>query len=737
MNDHPLAWTAPQPFWADARGQTVTRGVLAQPQILRFASDEFMNEMLGTLEHDPAGLAQYAVAEETWRGPGAGPEPRPSRWLEKPTPKALGLRRKTLRRARTVALAAAPAPAASAPARTRLKLYQPAHQRHYLVSGSLVCQMAGLPDREVDPARQKVSFVVRRLFPKTNSSGEIPVDGALPDPGQASAWDEYAFVLEGKAGVWRQVAGADDAAHSARLLRGEERLSMFPAFYAQDDGHRRRLFVGSVPVGRREAYQGAAAGPGPLPADDSTSISALASAPAGNVLDPRVVLFHMQVLGPWKALVHSAMGNGLPGADADLVGNLTAARLKRVLKDGSSFPGEPIAGQPNVDVLRSERNAMQISSWYLLLDLHLFLSKHLSGFWAEAQTATPSFALPEAQALYSALRDAVLPVVLTHETNPSVDQSLDPAGIGTLVEPGGAYAAADVRNSLIDALRDIASFEDELEAAPNADPLLGPLSVPFEIPTPATGGGTPPARPVGWPDFLFLFADPWFGVRQPPTPADFDPPANDYLAEKIQRRIDSLADLLQAYLAAAAASEPSNAPLPAPTLASMQSADMRDAWYVMRLVYERPDCAPFHGTVVSAATRPFQMAGFFDSDAPARPIRIGLPVDISPAGLRKFDKNAVFVMSDMLCGQVDRFKGLGLVDLVLSVLPWPFHKPLSVPDKGPCGAGVMCSLSIPIITICALILLTIIVSLLELIFHWLPFFTVCFPLPGFKGKKAP
>jgi hypothetical protein len=161
----------------------------------------------------------------------------------------------------------------------------------------------------------------------------------------------------------------------------------------------------------------------------------------------------------------------------------------------------------------------------------------------------------------------------------------------------------------------------------------------------------------------------------------------------------------------------------------------------MRLVYERPGCTPFHEAVVSEATPPFQMAGFFDSDAPARPIRIGLPVDISPAGLRKFDKNAVFMMSDMLCGQVDRMKGIGLADLVLSVLPWPFHKPLSVPEKGDCktgdglSLGVMCSLSIPIITICALLLLMIIVSLLDFIFRWLPYFIVCFPLPGFKGRK--
>ena len=47
----------------------------------------------------------------------------------------------------------------------------------------------------------------------------------------------------------------------------------------------------------------------------------------------------------------------------------------------------------------------------------------------------------------------------------------------------------------------------------------------------------------------------------------------------------------------------------------------------------------------------------------------------------------------------------------------------------------ICSLSIPIITICALILLIIIVTLLDLIFRWLPWFILCFPVPNLKGKK--
>ncbi len=85
----------------------------------------------------------------------------------------------------------------------------------------------------------------------------------------------------------------------------------------------------------------------------------------------------------------------------------------------------------------------------------------------------------------------------------------------------------------------------------------------------------------------------------------------------------------------------------------------------------------------------------------------------------------------------------GLVaDLVLSVLPWPFHKDLPQPDKtGPCkkgdvNAGMYCSLSIPIVTLAALILMIIIVSLFDMFFKWVPYLFTCFPIPGFKGKKA-
>jgi hypothetical protein len=82
-----------------------------------------------------------------------------------------------------------------------------------------------------------------------------------------------------------------------------------------------------------------------------------------------------------------------------------------------------------------------------------------------------------------------------------------------------------------------------------------------------------------------------------------------------------------------------------------------------------------------------------------------------------------------------------LIDLIRAVLPWPLHKDLDVPDKGPCkdekgvDIGMMCSISIPIVTICAMVLLMVIVTLLDLVFRWIPYFILCFPIPKFKGKS--
>jgi hypothetical protein len=179
-------------------------------------------------------------------------------------------------------------------------------------------------------------------------------------------------------------------------------------------------------------------------------------------------------------------------------------------------------------------------------------------------------------------------------------------------------------------------------------------------------------------------------------------------------------------------------PAPLSVVAQASGIPFDSPWFTIRCVLERPNCAVLSEPVVSDPTAAFQLAAFFDADAPARPISIGMPADTTPAGLRKYDKNTAFVMSDVLCGQVSALKKLSFVDLILAVLPFPLHKDLSVGDPQPCsesggGFGMVCSFSLPIITICALIMLMITVKLLDIVLYWMPFFQICLPLPKKEG----
>jgi hypothetical protein len=175
--------------------------------------------------------------------------------------------------------------------------------------------------------------------------------------------------------------------------------------------------------------------------------------------------------------------------------------------------------------------------------------------------------------------------------------------------------------------------------------------------------------------------------------------------------------------------------IPVRAVAQINATDFAAPWFTVRCVFERPQCAALSPPVVSEPTASFLLASFFDSDAPARPIRVAMPADTTPAGLRKFDKNAAFVMSDVMCGQFTAVRSLGFIDLVMAVLPWPLHQDLNVGSMKPCpDGGMACSFSLPIITICALIVLMIMVKLLDMIFFWMPFFQICLPVPKFDAK---
>jgi hypothetical protein len=145
--------------------------------------------------------------------------------------------------------------------------------------------------------------------------------------------------------------------------------------------------------------------------------------------------------------------------------------------------------------------------------------------------------------------------------------------------------------------------------------------------------------------------------------------------------------------------------------------------YVLRYVYERAQCVPPH-RYVSRPTLPFELAPFFDPEAPGRNIRVGLPVDISIAGLRKFKKNVGFIMSKELNEKVESLKGQEKATLDNE----------AGSSSTNIDIGWICSFSLPIITLCAFILLMIIVIVLNLVFWWIPLLKICFPIPLIAKK---
>jgi hypothetical protein len=227
-----------------------------------------------------------------------------------------------------------------------------------------------------------------------------------------------------------------------------------------------------------------------------------------------------------------------------------------------------------------------------------------------------------------------------------------------------------------------------------------------------------------WPAFRFQFFQAVIGGKLDLTPA-----------------LDTATLETQIVNALLAAATPSANPPRVSSVAQASVNPQKPVWFTIRCGLSRPNCGALSPALVSEPTAAFQMAAYFDPDAPSRPIRIGLPLDTTPAGLRKFDKNTAFVMSDVLCGQVTKMKGTSFLDLILSVLPFPLHQDLNTGDMAPCSsggisAGMVCSFSIPIITICALILLIIFVKLLDIIFQWMPFFQICLPLPKLSAKES-
>lgn len=161
-----------------------------------------------------------------------------------------------------------------------------------------------------------------------------------------------------------------------------------------------------------------------------------------------------------------------------------------------------------------------------------------------------------------------------------------------------------------------------------------------------------------------------------------------------------------------------------PPLTLPKLAPRDDETYTLRCVYARPQCEE-QAVVISRRSLIFRLAPFFDSDAPARPIRIPLPGDVSIAGMRKFKKNVSFMMSNAMRRKMNTVLGKEQ-DMLDGNQP-------NAEDSF--DLAFICSFSIQIIFIIAFMLLLIFVFVFNIVFWWIAFFRICFPIPKSLAPK--
>ncbi|WP_345793377.1 hypothetical protein AAG895_18180 [Thauera sp. JM12B12] len=147
--------------------------------------------------------------------------------------------------------------------------------------------------------------------------------------------------------------------------------------------------------------------------------------------------------------------------------------------------------------------------------------------------------------------------------------------------------------------------------------------------------------------------------------------------------------------------------------------DEQDAQYVLRaFVRLKPEGPCPARTVWSAYSPRFVIAPWYEGSG-APPTQVAMPDPTDKATLKKLKPNVAFTvpaaMQHLLSGDpLDMLEG-----------------------KKPAGQGLdigwICGFNIPIITICAFIVLNIFLSLFDLFLRWMMFFKICIPFPKKSG----
>jgi hypothetical protein len=601
--DHEIQWYSPAPFW-QKHLENGSRDHLQTPALLQFERDDFMNDLQQTLEGSPGDLPKKQAEGEKHLGRDGTTES-----VEGPIP-----------------------------------LYQPAHERYYLVTASLVCRERGLPDRAVDTTNEeKAAFVLRRLVP--DASGSVDVDGtphaeyrwvrtSAEQNGSSSGSGQNgsgqgAAEAQGKTGEWRR---ADDP---LSVPTEEDRLSMFPQSYAPQSPveqikGKRRLWAGLIPVAKRDTFETAPVRrngrPDPSEHGDSTSEGSRREPNKVPLFDRRRTGFETRVVQAFKNLRDS------------------------LYREDDSL----------------ERADVRDPLLFAWLDFWEFLQEHLPEVAAKIKANKSAVA-----ADFTSKGDERVALLKALNASPNGPE------IGSLGE-----TAADILRSIADQSRLIASGQLEAVLSGSELPDLGPNET---------------DKDDVLTDFLNAFLAP-----------------NRYQEDE-ERTLGANRPRLQKIVSAALA------PLEEKTDDDLQpprTDPVEGGTYVVRCLYERPKCPGPLRQAVSAPSSPFRMASFFDAEAPGRDINITMP-GVSLKDFRDSSQSATMVFTTELSKQAGKIqkeasKGLGA-------------------DTQPIDLGRICSLSIPIITICALVLLLVIVVVLNIVFWWLPFFKICFPLPSSDG----
>jgi len=446
-----------------------------------------------------------------------------------------------------------------------------------------------MPDRSVVAGgAEQINFVMRRMLRETPGVSTSPLR-------------EFAYIKDATGVRWQRV---DAGAEASRFVPGEELLPVFPLTFQDDNAHCRMLWTGLVPVGRREEYIGATVSrtvAAPLAAGQQAALGVVEpSAPASKTA--RLTQFLMEVAEPWKTLIRASF------------------TVASTISEDAAKP--PISQLQRVFQFNLQQ---QQASWLILLDFADYLTEHLSDVWDAIQSGTGAASLPPLRKqLYDWLGTATMPAGLTT----------------MLLIPGTNTAIRTPAGSLRDALK-------KVRAAGVRERLAG---------TELTYNGASYSSSTEWPPFHFVLAGvvlstvtntvsadgPYAALSSLGTASATDVEADPLLssnqlqhdAQEKAQLVDRLAALVGQCLTATAETNAPPVPFALQVKNAVAATVSEEARFVVRFVYMRTDCGPLHPPQLSAPTQWFQLANFFDADAPARPIRITLPMDTSPAGLR-------------------------------------------------------------------------------------------------------